>query len=171
MTYHVASQGLVIDVVCEACGHTYSYQETVSVKNVSSAAAREQLKEALVPSNFGFRRCPSCKYLQSWMVENFRRSASFRTGCPLGCLWGVVATALLAGLAMLVKLPDTPVVIAFFVLMAPGALLGFFVRRLLPVNRAFAKTGKPTPQPLSPSFSLGYRDGLPKAEGGNWSMW
>lgn len=69
VTFHVSAE-------CEACSHQYDYDVTLS--NSTSTGLlfcpdpTTGLMEKIQDGKFGVQRCPHCRYLQSWMVKQWK---------------------------------------------------------------------------------------------------
>jgi hypothetical protein len=73
---------LYVEAQCEACGRGYDYYITLANPATIEKGGVIHLVNNLDPDlmkmieggQFGFRRCPKCGYLQSWMVKEWRRA-------------------------------------------------------------------------------------------------
>ena len=68
---HKARLKLHVDAECEACGHKYSYDYLL---RGSGSGGPAYVEERAMGGEYGCRRCPKCKYLQSWQEVTWRRS-------------------------------------------------------------------------------------------------
>ncbi len=93
MAHTLATVKIQVDVECEACACQYTYrkQYSSSTKGWSGDRAVAKIQGQIGSGDLGFKRCPKCKYLQSWMHSS--RSA---TVSSVGSLIGFFA-ALLSG--------------------------------------------------------------------------
>jgi hypothetical protein len=65
---------LRIGVTCEGCGHEYTYSHDISETGGGMSDVQGRVHRRLREREYGVRRCPECKYLQSWMQEHWRKT-------------------------------------------------------------------------------------------------
>lgn len=58
---------LRVDAVCEACGSNFSYTHEIRETGGKWSDPQAKVQERLMQGEAGVKRCPNCKYLQSWM--------------------------------------------------------------------------------------------------------
>jgi len=86
-----------IEVECESCGHKFSYEQVFLAKaevhraNPQADGIRaikqlgEQLRSGFGKGNYSklnWKRCPNCRYTQSWMIKKARITQGMRLFLP-----------------------------------------------------------------------------------------
>ncbi|MBN1590420.1 MAG: hypothetical protein JW888_12975 [Pirellulales bacterium] len=64
---------LHVETQCEACANRYEYDYRVKEEGWAGFDIEGRVKERLKDGDFGVRRCPSCKHLQSWMQKKWKQ--------------------------------------------------------------------------------------------------
>ena len=90
-----ANENIEVVVVCEACGHKFSYTRHFMAESArylsptgateaASARLESKLRGFLSKGHLGCKICPRCEYIQSWMADSFvRRRAALGGGVGL----------------------------------------------------------------------------------------
>ena len=109
---------LDVSVMCESCSEQFTYQHKVQVSSSShfvevageraDAMLGPAVRNAVGRSRLGWHRCPSCRYIQSWMEKAYTQDKGWE-GAGIGfALW-----MLLALLMYVNKVGDRPTVVFF----------------------------------------------------------
>lgn len=144
-----------VDVECEACGKRYVYAQGYHETGGGMSDPAGAIQKRIMQGELGWKRCPQCGYMQSWMVMSWKVRWSL--------ILGVVTAMATLALAICIFQPSfgpevtgsaygwllAKGVGTFLLGMLPGVFLGFGV---LKPNRAWhKKNGFPEIAPKTPT--------------------
>ena len=150
-----------LEVDCEACGNKFVYERTIretsSTGLIPHKAAGQKVQDRVQKSDFSYRKCPNCGYLQSWMQQAY----STFWGGLLGFISGV---AVIIPAIKYVGAPEgtqgwswlwviLAYVVVFFVGFAPGCLLAQKVL-FVPNGKWHRENGHPELPVRAPKVNL-----------------
>src|SRR5947207_1384375 len=72
--YKEAWINLRVAVLCEACHHAYSYPHKIREGGGGMRDVQGRVERRFMEGDYGYKACPKCGYLQSWMLGNWRQA-------------------------------------------------------------------------------------------------
>lgn len=138
---------LRVEAECEACGTRYEYDYRVREEGWAGFDIEGRVMERFKSGDFGVKKCPSCRYIQSWMQKKWND----RWRSVFACLTAFPLTILIA---VRLRWPETwplmngwlPLffyVVILFLCSLPGY---YFAAHFMKPNRSHRSVGH-TPKP------------------------